>query len=152
MAKVNQALAKLNDTQLAELNQRVASVCELNNWTSLDPRDERSLVLLPEIRFGAPKEIADLSDQVIEVEHVFWHHVSMEDEQSGEIKNLRRITLISPKDELYVGCGVGIRQSLEMYFPFLGLPPWSPAVKFRIRLIKLGEGKKMPTLIREVAK
>jgi hypothetical protein len=104
------------------------------------PPAERAKVL--GLMQGKATPLEEAVGKTIEVEHVVAHWVETVDEKTGEIKGFYRIVLGGTDGKAWQCASDGVRKSIGMIAHFYGRPPWSPALKLRVELIKTQRGRR----------
>lgn len=113
-------------------------------YASLDAKTDKARII--NLLQGKAELLAEHVNESIAIEHVLAHRVSSEDidEATGEIlgtKELTRIVLLTPDGQAFQAAGEGIKRSIQLLAGFFGMPPWKPALKVKVQLIRTRRGR-----------
>lgn len=93
--------------------------------------------------------VKDMINQIIELKDIYYESTEYKDEETGEMKEGRRIVLICADGTSYSTAAIGVFNSLKKIFMVLGSPStWEHPVK--VKIVQLSRGAKSNPIILEL--
>ena len=93
---------------------------------------------------GADESLGDHIGEVLEVVNVVAHPIELQDEQTGETKEVLRTVLITKEGKTYVAVSQGVASALSKIFHIVGSPDngaWEKEpVAMRVKQVKTRNG------------
>jgi len=134
----NTALVRPSDTPAIPEWMSKASVPAMN---TLDMTKPNAMQTLSKVSIGCDQQLSDLINEEIEIESWYAAPYEKVDEKTGELIQLVYIGLISPTGVIYGCSSIGVRRSLLLLSQQFGFRHWIPAVKVKVRAVKVALGK-----------
>ena len=97
-----------------------------NCITSLDNDDPAQRALMVTALLDSDYKAADHDGQDYPVEHVLMQYRELEDKDTGELKMIPTLAMISPTGEVLTSCSEYLPASLRTLVMHYGPPPWRP--------------------------
>lgn len=85
-------------------------------------------------------KVSDFINKKIAVENVLIESLDLLNDETGEIDRVPRIVLIDPKGNSYVATSKGVFNSIKNAYTAFGAAPWTPAIEFEVKQVKVGRG------------
>lgn len=126
------------------------SAPDADRMASWDLTTAKGRELLQRCEEEQDKKVRELINLEIEVEHIYCKRIpDFADPETGEIRPILRISLVTPDGKVY-GCSAnGVRESILRLSQGRGFPPWKPAVKVRVSQ-KPGRGANQRLVLLEI--
>lgn len=115
------------------------SAFDLQLWSSFPPDEMGAVIALVQ---GSALALADMVEKVIPVRHILAHRIDSVDEDTGEVKTLDRIVLVTPDGTAYASTSEGVRRSLSLLMTVYGKPPWSPPLRLKLTQVNTRKGRR----------
>jgi hypothetical protein len=116
-------------------------------WSSFDPETPEGKAAIISHLDGADADaLGKLIGEVIEVQHVLAHRVTVIDDDGVEVE-ADRLVLVGPDGESVSCTSTGILRSLQVIMGLYGMPPFKPALKLKIRQKDTRRGRRIYSLV-----
>lgn len=97
---------------------------------------------------NAENAIGDLINETIEVEHMIAHPTKLVDEETGEVRDLIRVVLVSPEGVGYHSMSSGVVESMKRICQIVGEGPWTDEpLKIKIKQVNTKSGNRTFNLV-----
>jgi hypothetical protein len=118
-----------------------------NIFTSLNLKDGRGKLLAFKAMSSPTFANDTLKNTAFEVEHIFKHTITLENEETGEMVPTERMVLINKAGETVAFVSGGAITSIDNLTMIFGPAPWSPAIPVKLEEIKTRKGRRAYNLV-----
>lgn len=108
-------------------------------FTSLNPTDRASQVLLYKGMNQPDKKISDCINMTLYIKDVFCEMVDIVNQETGEVSNAPRTVLFDKDGITYQAVSTGIFSSIKKLITIFGMPTWEEPMPLTVRQVKRGK-------------
>ena len=109
-------------------------------YCSIKDTDLRSKAIIYNALNAPTVKIADHIGQTIDIKDVYMGESSSVDEETGELRNLKKTILIDPDGNTYFSVSNGIYRAVENLIGIFGNPTYNTPIRVKVIEVKLKKG------------